>query len=157
MRDEALLEDQQAAAEQMAQLLGIGANELLEALGGPWLASLPVQPADPAHTAFFVGRAGDSVAMNFDIEAGVLTVGKASGEWVDLGLLAWVLKEPKASFDLTPAPNVHAISEAVEAAYRSKRRSLKICRYCGELLGRENMFDDEHCYGCASRFLGVVY
>jgi hypothetical protein len=47
--------------------------------------------------------------------------------------------------------------EAVEAACKAKRRSLKVCRYCSEIKAPELMFGKDQCYACASEHAGVVY
>lgn len=147
---------QDQAAEEIGQLIGLGAEDVIRNLGGPWSAALYSDAADSLHIKFFIGRASDSVALLFDLNHRTLTVGKAVGVWIDLGLMAWDVREPKQSFELHSL-SIDSVSEAADAAFRSKRRSLRICRYCGELLGLEQMFDETYCYGCASRYLGLVY
>jgi len=150
------LKFQEQAAENIGSLIGISAQNVIENLGGPWNGAIPSGVTASAHTQFFVGRAADSVALLFDMTEHTLTVGKAAGVWVDLGLMLWEVKEPKQTFDLKSLSIIEA-SEAADAAFTSKRRSLRICRYCGDLLGRELMFDEKCCYGCASNVFGVVY
>ena len=105
---------------------------------------------------FFVGRAADSVALLFDLENRTLTIGKAVGHWANVADLLWDVEEPQQTFGLESL-SMREASEAVDAAFASKRRSLRICRYCGELLGRERMAGDQQCYGCGTHVFGAVY
>lgn len=146
---------QEEAAEKIGGLIGMSAQSVIENLGGPWNEAALSGVAASAHIEFFIGRSADSVALLFDMTNHTLTVGKAAGVWVR-HVLRWEVKEPKQTFDLKSLSIIEA-SEAADAAFTSKRRTLRICRFCGDLLGRELMFDEKCCYGCASRYLGVVY
>ena len=148
------LASQEEAAEKIGNLLGWSARDTIETLGGPWRAESDI--VDSVNPNFFVGRAADSVALLFDLENRTLTIGKAVGHWANVADLLWDVEEPQQTFGLESLSTQEA-SDAVDAAFASKRRSLRICRYCGELLGRERMADDQQCYGCGTRVFGAVY
>jgi hypothetical protein len=148
------LASQEEAAEKIGNLLGWSARDTIETLGGPWRAENDI--VDSVNPNFYVGRAADSVALLFDLENRTLTIGKAVGHWTNVHNLLWNVEEPQQTFGLESLSTQEA-SEAVDAAFASKRRSLRICRYCGELLGRERMAGDQQCYGCGTRVFGVVY
>ena len=147
----ASLED---AAEKIGNLLGWSARGTIEILGGPWRAESDL--VDSVNPNFFVGRAADSVALLFNLENRTLTIGKAVGHWTNVHNLLWDVEEPQQTFGLESL-SMREASEAVDAAFASKRRSLRICRYCGELLGRERMAGDQQCYGCGTHVFGAVY
>ena len=63
---------------------------------------------------------------------------------------------PRQTFGLESLSTREA-SDAADAAFASKRRSLRICRYFGELLERERMAGDQQCYGCGTHVFGAVY
>ena len=148
------LASQEEAAEKIGNLLGWSARDTIETLGGPWRAESDI--VDSVHPDFFVGRAADSVALLFDLENRTLTIGKAVGHWADFAHLLWDVEEPQQTFGLESLSTREA-SDAADAAFASKRRSLRICRYCGELLGRERMAGDQQCYGCGTHVFGAVY
>ena len=148
------LASQEEAAEKIGNLLGWSARDTIETLGGPWRAESNI--VDSVNPNFFVGRAADSVALLFDMENRTLTIGKAVGHWANVADLLWDVEEPQQTFGLESLSTQEA-SDAVDAAFASKRRSLRICRYCGELLGRERMAGDQQCYGCGTRVFGAVY
>ena len=151
------LASQEDAAEKIGNLLGWSARDTIETLGGPWRAEMIgdiVGSVNPEF--FFVGRAADSVALLFDLENRTLTIGKAVGHWTNVHNLLWDVEEPQQTFGLESL-SMREASEAVDAAFASKRRSLRICRYCGELLGRERMAGDQQCYGCGTHVFGLVY
>ena len=148
------LASQEEAAEKIGNLLGWSARDTIESLGGPSRAENDI--VDSVNPNFYVGRAADSVALLFDPENRTLTIGKAVGHWTNVHNLLWDVEEPQQTFGLESL-SMREASEAVDAAFASKRRSLRICRYCGELLGRERMAGDQQCYGCGTDFFGVVY
>ncbi len=148
------LASQEEAAEKIGNLLGLSARDAIEILGGPWRAESDI--VDSVNPNFYVGRAADSVALLFDLENRTLTIGKAVGHWANVADLLWDVEEPQQTFGLESLSTQEA-SDAVDAAFASKRRSLRICRYCGELLGRERMAGDQQCYGCGTRVFGAVY
>ena len=148
------LASQEDAAEKIGNLLGLSARDTIESLGGPWRAESDI--VDSVNPNFYVGRAADSVALLFDLENRTLTIGKAVGHWANVADLLWNVEEPQQTFGLESLSTQEA-SDAVDAAFASKRRSLRICRYCGELLGRERMAGDQQCYGCGTHVFGAVY
>ena len=148
------LASQEEAAEKIGNLLGLSARDAIEILGGPWRAESDI--VDSVNPNFFVGRAADSVALLFDLKNRTLTIGKAVGHWANVADLLWDVEEPQQTFGLESLSTREA-SDAADAAFASKRRSLRICRYCGELLGRERMAGDQQCYGCGTRVFGAVY
>ena len=148
------LASQEEAAEKIGNLLGWSARDTIEILGGPWRAESDI--VDSVNPDFFVGRAADSVALLFNLENRTLTIGKAVGHWANVADLLWDVEEPQQTFGLESLSTQEA-SDAVDAAFASKRHSLRICRYCVELLGRERVAGDQQCYGCGTRVFGVVY
>ena len=110
---------------------------------------------DSVNTELFVGRAADSAALHFDPENRTLTIGKAVGHWANVVVLLWDVKELRQTFEFESLSTFET-SEAVGYAFVSKRVSLRICRYRGELLGRERMAGDQQCYGCSTRLFNVV-
>ena len=150
------LASQEDAAEKIGNLLGLSARDTIEILGGPWRAEMNGDTVDSVNTEFFVARAADSVALLFDLENRTLTIGKAVGHWANFAHLLWDVEEPQQTFRLESLSTREA-SEAADTASASKRRSLRICRPCGELLGRERMAGGQQCYGCGTRAFGAVY
>ena len=148
------LASREDAAEKIGNLLGFSARDTIKILGGPWRAESDI--VDSVNPDFFVGRAADSVALLFDLENRTLTIGKAVGHWANVADLLWDVEEPQQTFGLESL-SMREASEAVDAAFASKRRSLRICRYCGELLERERMAGDQQCYGCGTHVFGAVY
>ena len=148
------LASQEEAAEKIGNLLGWSARDTIEILGGPWRAESDI--VDSVNPNFFVGRAADSVALLFNLENLTLTIGEAVRHWTNVHNLLWDVEEPQQTFGLESL-SMREASEAVDAAFASKRRSLRICRYCGELLGRERMAGDQQCYGCGTHVFGAVY
>jgi hypothetical protein len=148
------LASREDAAEKIGNLLGWSARDTIKILGGPWRAESDI--VNSVNPNFFVGRAADSVALLFDLENRTLTIGKAVGHWANIADLLWDVEEPQQTFGLESLSTQEA-SDAADAAFASKRRSLRICRYCGELLGRERMAGDQQCYGCGTRVFGAVY
>ena len=148
------LASREDAAEKIGNLLGWSARDTIKILGGPWRAESDIVYS--VNPNFFVGRAADSVALLFDLENRTLTIGKAVGHWANVADLLWDVEEPQQTFGLESLSTREA-SDAVDAAFASKRHSLRICRYCGELLGRERMAGGQQCYGCGTHVFGAVY
>jgi hypothetical protein len=151
--------------EILAHELNLDVRELAELIGGPW--NFAVNHGGPsAGTSDFaetrlpgrvlIGRVGPSVVIQIHDEQ--VRVGRAKGEWFGPHPLVWDMTDPIVTIPLEEiGARALELGEAVEAACKAKRRSLRVCRHCGELLAPELMFGKAQCYDCASEFAGVVY
>lgn len=145
---------------QLSQLLRVGPRELIEAIGGPWHASTPVEEDEVAHhgAALFVGRAGPSVGIM--LGSGVLLVGSVEGSWTDAGELHWRLRGDAVSIavpgrDAEVDDFLAAMGSAVEEAFARQQPSLVTCRYCARLLVPARARDDRMCLECAAAIFGL--
>lgn len=150
---------EQPGIEILSQVLGFDVRTLIDLIGGPW--DMTVDPSIPGMETrlpglVFIGRAGPSVMIQ--IFESQVRIGRAKGEWWGPHPLVWDMVDP---IETIPLDEIHQRSaqfgEAVEAAYKKKRRTLKICRACGDLNAPELMFGSDECYGCASQYRGIVY
>lgn len=154
MSDEA---DDDQDLDDFADLLGIPSSEAIPILGGPWARAEKHPDKSGLEEVIFVGRIGPSVAVKCDLVLRNLTVGVAVGQWAGAWPLIWDVQEPCATFAIGNGLDVVAFAKAVEVACKTKRRRLKVCRYCGELTAPEYMLDSDTCMGCSSRYFGIVY
>jgi hypothetical protein len=151
--------------EILAHEFNLDVRELAELIGGPW--NFAVNHGGPTGGAMdfaetrlpgrvLIGRVGPSAVIQINDEQ--VRVGRAKGEWFEPHPLVWDMTDPIVTI---PLEEIHErlpeLGEAVEAACKAKRRLLKVCRYCGELLAPELMFGKDQCSDCASEYSGVVY
>jgi len=153
------LREQPSGLERLAFELNLDIRELVELIGGPWdVIHDPSAPERETRLPGFVviGRVGPSVVIQ--VFEGRIRVGRAKGEWIGPDPLVWDMTNPITTIPRDDLQGRRAdCRTAVEVAFKSKRRSLRVCRYCGELLAPELMFGKDQCYGCASQYSGVMY
>jgi hypothetical protein len=154
-------------ATQLSQRLNVGPRELIEAIGGPWhvVGRAPEDEITRPGT-LFVGRAGPSVAILVsDQPVPQVSVGVAVGRWRDPGTLEWSIGEPTGEVcavashasDREVAAMLTSLGQAVDEAFATKRPSLVICRYCGNLVAPEHALGSDICHACGSLVHGIVY
>jgi hypothetical protein len=147
----------EGAASQLADLLECTSDDIITALGGPWLQGQFDGDHHTPDAHMFVGRAGPSVAILIEPATRTIHIGKAEGEWSGVADLIWRITEPKSTFPLgTPVADTSLV-QAVDDAFAAKKPSLHICRSCGRITAPERAFGSETCMGCSSNYFGVLY
>ncbi len=94
---------------QLAEIIGVPADQLREAIGGPWSNGEPGPDFGHAVTVF-TGLANPRapgrplVALRVDHDDGVVDVGRAIGAALPGGGHQWSLGEPRASIEYDQVP-----------------------------------------------------
>lgn len=159
--------------DELADRLGREPRELADALGTHWrrldLAPDDVETVhgwvtddDPrrrelAHalderTDWYL--AGDPPLAMLGLRGADAVVARPVGEWLrgshGLAYLPGVVA-------VVDARHLTALGEQVEQVVASRRRSLRMCRYCRDLVPPEHRYAADVCHGCASRWSDVSY
>jgi hypothetical protein len=147
----------EGAARKLADLLGSNIDDIITALGGPWLQGRFDGDHHMPDACMFVGRAGQSVAILIDPATRSIHIGKAEGEWIGVAELIWRISDPKSTFPLSTPIADPDLVQAVDDAFAAKKPSLNICRSCGQVTAPEWSFGRETCMGCSSKYFGIIY
>lgn len=159
--------------DELADRLGREPREVADAVGTHWrrhhLAPRDVELVrgwvaheDPrlrelAHaldeqTDWFV--AGDPALVMLGLRGADAVVARPVGEWLHgthgLAYLPGVVA-------VVDAQHLTTLGGQVDAVVASRRRSLRMCRYCRRLVPPEHRFAQDVCHGCASAWFGTVY
>jgi hypothetical protein len=98
--------------------------------------------------------AGDPALVMLGLRGADVVVARPVGEWLHgthgLAHLPGVVA-------VVDAQHLTALGEQVEAVVASRRRSLRMCRYCRRLVPPEHRYAQDVCHDCATRWSGVVY
>lgn len=159
--------------DELADRLGREPRELADAIGTHWRRhDLPpddlelvrgwVTDDDPrrrelAHavaerTDWYL--AGDPALVLLGLRGADAVVARPVGEWL-LGSCG--LAYLPGIVAVVDSQHLTALGEQVEQVVASRRRSLRMCRYCRDLVPPERRYAADVCHGCASRWFGVVY
>lgn len=148
-------EDQDRTGE-LAGLLGLSRDEVLEAVGGWWQRADPTGQDEDQPLVWFAAGYPQEVLVG---------VGLGAAAAVAVPAIEWDCHEPvllaknvrAAPHGLLGGPLLDWLRTEAADVTRRRRAAIFSCRYCRARTGPEHRYEGQVCMACSSRYLGVVY
>lgn len=147
--------------EELCQLLDLPAPDAAGLFGLAWEED--PQPRDG--TRRFLGRLAWCLAAALEIE----TRPRTGSTFVQAALPYGIWRDPGSlTYGYVPVGGplkvravrpclAELLAKNLDEVVAVRTSQSRVCRYCKSRTPTEHLLDDECCYGCGSRFRGIVY